>query len=75
VAAVVLGEDREMVEASQTSSAKKMGEAVASRLQFTVADALAARGHDEGGSRGIYRRVWAWIHRLPPDFADIRRGV
>src|SRR2546427_7108056 len=64
VAAVVLHEDRIMVEPLQAELAEQMRHAIAARLQFAIGHGLAGRSHDESGLKRTEMSVLAGVHRV-----------
>ena len=62
IAAVVLHEDRIVVEPLQAAVAKQMRQPVAARLQFAIGDGLAGAGHDEGGLQRTKLSMLAGVH-------------
>ncbi len=62
VAAVVLHEDRIVVEPLQAALAEQMRQAVVARLQLAIGHDLAGPGHDEGGLQRTQVSMLAGIH-------------
>ena len=64
VAAVVLHEDRIVVEPLQPELAQQMRQAIAARLELAIGHGLAGRRHDEGGLQRTQMSMLAGIHRV-----------
>src|SRR4029077_3418702 len=73
VAAVVLHENRVVIEPLQSALSKQMRQAVTARLQLAIGHGLAGSSHDEGGLQRTEMSVLAGIHRLPIPYAAARR--
>ena len=64
VAAVVLHEDRIVVEPLQPELAQQMRQAIAARLQLAIGHGLAGSRHDEGGLQRTQMSMLAGVHRV-----------
>src|SRR5450432_2901723 len=73
--AVVLHEDRIMVEPFQAELAKQMRQAIAARLQLGIGHGLAGGGHDEGGLQRAEMSMLAGVHDASQFFCAARTRI